>query len=69
MPEEAVASSAVVHIADGDADLIDQTISPELLSNLLRSFDDSGDDDSEGVSEQFLRDAAESLNQIDQVTE
>lgn len=72
MPEEAVTASAIIHIDGGpgadDADLINQTISPELLSSLLRSsFDDVDDDASDDTTtEQFLRDAADSLNQIDQ---
>lgn len=60
-------SSAIVHVGQGDADLIDQTISPELISSLLRSFDTADDSaDNESIAEQFLRDADEALNQIDQ---
>lgn len=69
VPEEAVAASAIVHFSGSplDVDLINETISPELISSLLRTFEDQEDiDDTESVAEQLMRTAEDSLNQIDQ---
>ncbi|XP_055328046.1 protein phosphatase 1 regulatory inhibitor subunit 16B-like [Paramacrobiotus metropolitanus] len=68
VPEEAVTASAIVHIEglQSDVDLINQTISPELISSLLRTFEEENNEDAESVAEQLMKSAEESLNQIDQ---